>query len=94
MKACGATLTEIGKALSLPVSTVHSTCKADPLRDEGRSRPRAGRPKSWTPAEERLLLRHVRRNPNDTCAEIIAACGLALGRTTVNKILAEHGVRK
>jgi hypothetical protein len=64
----------------------------DALRDEGNSLHRSGAGLSYTEAEERLILRHVRNNPKDTYKQVIDACALSCGRTTIKKILAHHGI--
>jgi hypothetical protein len=38
---------EIAKVLKVPDSTVRTTLRVNPLRDEGKSRPRIGRPRSY-----------------------------------------------
>jgi len=88
----GASQAQIAKKLKLHKSTVGYTLKQDELRNEGQSLPQKPRGKSYTDAEERLLLRHVRLNPKDTYQQVIDVCGLSCKKTTVKKILKKHGI--
>jgi hypothetical protein len=49
-------------------SIVADTLEKEALRDDGHSLPRSGPPKCYTDAEERLVLRHIRKFPKDTYA--------------------------
>jgi hypothetical protein len=62
----GAKPAEIAADLNLTRSTVNYTLQQDELRNNGESLPRKPRGKSYTDAEERLLIRHVRLNLKDT----------------------------
>ena len=84
---------EIHRFYSHPTSTIRDTIEKDSLREDGHSAPRSGQPKSWTPAEERRVLRHVRRFPKDTYAEVIKACSVGFKKTIVKKILKLHGIK-
>jgi len=88
----GANQIDIAKDLKLTLSTVSYTLQQDELRNDGYSLPRKLRGKSYTNAEERLLLRHVRFNLKDTYKQVIATCGLSCKLTTVKKILKRHGI--
>ena len=88
----GATPASIAKELELEYSTVYRTIQNDLLRHEGKSLPRTPRKKSYSEHDERVLLRHVRANPKDTYREIMTACGLGCKKTTIRKILKEHGI--
>ena len=83
---------QIAKDLNLCDSTVRYTLQQDELRANGKSLPRKPRGKSYTDAEERLCIRHVRLHPKDTYQEVIDACQLSCKRTTVKKILKKHGI--
>src|SRR5882762_9844000 len=72
----GATPTQIALGLELDRGTVRYTIQQDPFRDDGETLPKDPRRKSYTLAEERLLLRHVRLNPKDTYATVIHVLGL------------------
>ena len=88
----GAKPKEIQDLLKISCRAIRSTLSLDDIRNEGESQLRIGRPKSYTEAEERLLLRHVRLNPKDSYAQVKEACDLSLSRNTIKKILAEHGI--
>jgi hypothetical protein len=88
----GGKSTEIETLLNISHGALRSTLSLDQLRDEGESQLRTGRPKSYTEAEERLLIRHVRANPKDTFAQVKTACNLSCSRNTIKKILAEYSI--
>jgi hypothetical protein len=54
--SAGITPTSIAKTLKLSQCTIASTIELDPLRINGASQPRSGRPKVYTEADYRLLL--------------------------------------
>lgn len=62
----GSTPAQIALGLKVDDSTIQYAIVQDLLQHEGFSLPRKDRAKSYTDAEERLLLRHVRLNPKDT----------------------------
>jgi hypothetical protein len=72
----GAEKAVIQRYYNHPYSTITDTIAKDALRDDGHSIPRSGAPKSYSPAEERRVLRHVRRFPKDTYAQVIETCSL------------------
>jgi len=74
-------------------STVINIILNNPLRNNGESLPRTGPPKCYTDAEERLVLRHVRKFPKDTYAQVITAYAVTFKKGTVKKILKEHGIK-
>jgi len=88
----GATPTQIAADLKLTRSAVRYTISIDPLRNEGISQPRAARKKSYTNAEERLIIRHVRLNPKDTYKQVKEACQLSFSNSTIKRILKAHGI--
>ena len=88
----GAKPSEIAERLELEYSAVYRTIQLDLACHEGESLPRAPRKKSYTEAEEWLLLRHVRLNPKHTYAEVKIACGLACSKSTIRKVSKEHGI--
>ena len=88
----GATPTQIAADLKLTRSAVWYTISIDPLRNEGISQPRAARKKSYTNAEERLIIRHVRLNPKDTYKQVKEACQLSFSNSTIKRILKAHGI--
>jgi transposase len=88
----GARPSTIAEELDLEYSTVYRTIQLDLERHEGKSLPRTPRKKSYTDADVRVLLRHVRLYSKDTYREVMIACGLTCKKTTVRKILKEHGI--
>jgi len=89
----GASLTKISRSYELLISTIFDTIDMDALRDEGHSLYRSGAGLSYTLAEERRILRHIRANPKDTYAQVITACTLGCSKNTVKKILKAHGIQ-
>jgi hypothetical protein len=83
---------EIHRFYSHPQSTVRDTIEKDSIREDGHSTPRSGAPKSWIPAEERRVLRYVRRFPKDTYIQVIIAYSVGFKKTTVKKILKLYGI--
>jgi hypothetical protein len=71
---------------------VRYTIEQDDTRNNGASLGRSGRPKCYTAAEERKLLRHVRGNPKDTYAKVKHATGMACSTSTIKRILKTHGI--
>jgi hypothetical protein len=88
----GATPTKIAHDLNLDRSTVRYTIAVDLIRTEGKSLPRIPRGKSYTEAEQRLILRHVRLNPKDTYQEVKDACNVTCSTSTIKRILQEAGI--
>ncbi|KFY70741.1 hypothetical protein V499_08970 [Pseudogymnoascus sp. VKM F-103] len=88
----GATPTKIARDLNLDRSTVRYTIATDPFRTEGKSLPRTPRGKSYTEAEQRLILRHVRLHPKDTYQEVKDACKVKCSCSTIKRILHEAGI--
>jgi len=87
-----AKFSEISQALSVPKSTVHDTLKVDPERDNGKSKPRTGRPLAYTARDEHKILRFVRRDPKSTYDDVQKACRVDFSTTTIKKILKKHGI--
>jgi transposase len=83
---------EIATVLNLPDSTVRTTIIRESQRLNGKSKKGRGRRKSYTPRDERNLLRHIRLNPKDTYAAVRQATGLEISRTTIKKILKASGI--
>jgi hypothetical protein len=81
----GADPTSIAKDLKLTRSTVNYTLQQDELRNDGHSLPRKPRKKSYTDADERRILRHVRLNPKDTYQQVIDQLELGCRRETLRR---------
>ncbi len=73
-------------------NTVKYTIKIDSLRNEGATRHKTPRKKSYTERDERNIIRHVRLFPKDTYKEVIFKLDLQCKRSTVKKILKKHGI--
>jgi hypothetical protein len=67
----GAKPAEIVTDLNLTRNIINYTLQQDELRNNGESLSRKLRGKSYTDAEERLLIRHVRLNLKDTYQQVI-----------------------
>src|ERR1700712_3214966 len=76
----GATPSKIARDFDLEYSTVYRTIQHDLLRHEGKSLPKTPRKKSYTDADERALLRHVRLNPKDTYKQVKEGTGVTCSR--------------
>ena len=70
----GSTPTKIAKDLNLDRETVRRTVCLDQIRDEGESLLKAARKLSYSPLEERHILRWCRLHPKSTYTEVKAAC--------------------
>jgi transposase len=88
----GATPGRISTLLNIPDQTVRDTISQDILRDDHKSKPRTGRPKCYTERDERMLLRHVRQFPKQTYAQVMNETQLGFSRSTVRRILQDHGI--
>ena len=84
---------EIQRFYSHLYSIVSDTITSNELHDNGHSKPRSGTPKSYSSAEERRILRYMRRFPKDTYTQVIEACSLSCKKNTVKKILKEYGIK-
>jgi Transposase len=84
--------TDIQGLLNVSRGAVRSTLKLDSLGLEGDTQLRSGRPKSYSEATERKILRHVRLHPKDTYTQVILACDLIIKRGTIRSILSRHGI--
>ena len=83
---------EIQVALDCSRGALRSTLKFADLRNEGQSQTRIGAPKSYTDADERNLLRHIRKNPKDSYAMTQKACGMKCSKSTIKRIFVKHGI--
>ena len=90
--AAGQKAPAIAKDLNLVLGTVKYTIRQDKLRNDGHTLPKKPRRKTYTPHQERLLVRHVRLHPKDTYAEVIIACNLDCKTSTIKTILKKYGI--
>jgi hypothetical protein len=88
----GAKPAAIAIKLKIPRKTIEYTLQQDELRNDGHSLPRKARKKSYTDAQERRIIRHIRIHPKDTYQNVIDACELGYKRSIVKKILKRHGI--
>jgi hypothetical protein len=88
----GAKSSDIQVVLDCSRGALRNTLTFADLRAEGKSRARIGAPKTYTEADERNLLRHVRKNPKDSYAKIKDVCGMTCSKSTIKKILVKHGI--
>jgi hypothetical protein len=92
LTAGGAKSKSIETFLNVSRGAVRSTQDFDHLRDDGHQQARSGRPKEYSEATVRKIIRHVRQYPKDSYADVIKACNLSIKRTTIKTILSEHGI--
>ena len=90
----GLTTTRITRELKLDRGTVRYALEQAPLRYNGRTKGRKAREKSYTDAEERLVIRHVRLNPKDTYKQVLTATGVVFKTTTLKKMLKAASITK
>ena len=83
---------EIEIALDCFRGALRSTLKFANLHNEGQSQTRIGAPKSYTDADERNLLRHIRKNPKDSYAIVQRACEMECSKSTIKRIFVKHGI--
>ena len=88
----GAIPAEISRELQVPDSTVRRTIFLDPLRDEGYSKPRCGRPEKYSERFKRNLIHFVRKEPKASMAKIRKHMGVKISNGTITRILAAVGI--
>ena len=74
-------------------STIRDTIEKEALRHNGYSLPYISRLKSYSPAEEQLVLRYIRKFPKDIYKEVIKAYAVIFKKDTVKKILKEYRIK-
>lgn len=89
----GAKKAIISRYYNYPYSTVADIIDKEALRDDGRSLPRTGRPKCYSDAKERLVLRYVWRFLKHTYTEVVKACKIIFQKDIVKKILKAHKIK-
>lgn len=91
--ACaGASIAELSEAHNIPKSTIKDTIKQAPLRHEGYSQPRPGRPQKTSEADKRLILRIVRKDPSLTYKQLREATRLEISHDIFYRILKAAGI--
>lgn len=89
MSQVGLGTREIARKTFLPPSTVQSTLERNPVRHQGESLPRSGRPPILSHRHRRLLLRIVRANPKLSYREIRNQSAVDVSDRTIRRILAD-----
>ena len=91
--AFGGSISEIATHFDVPPTTVKGILKRAPLQPDFASHARCGRPKSYTPYDERQILRIVRREPKITYAQLRRQSGIAISKSTFRRILQSRGIK-
>jgi transposase len=91
-KAVGLTNTQISKNLKCGKTTVFDNLIKNPLRNDGKSLPRKGRPPSLNRVQKRNLLRIIRINPKITYRVLALEIGVDVCRTTLYRALKDEGI--
>ena len=81
----------ISQDLQIPRSTIVDTIQQNSTRNEGKSNPRPGRPKSYSERDERHILLLIKRDPFITYQSIRERTGLNLSSRTFLTILKKSG---
>lgn len=89
---CGTRPAHIARILNLPDSTVRTTIRNAPLRNEGETRPRTGRPVTYSDREVRRTVRHVRQYPKATYEEIRRNLDYKYCNKTIRAMLEPSGI--
>lgn len=93
-RAMGHRTTWISKQLHTPESSIRTTLSRAPLRNEGRSQLRSGRPKVLSDQDQRHILRIVRNNPKFTYQEVREATGVTCCARTLSRFLDTYNIKK
>jgi hypothetical protein len=89
----GAKKAVISRHYNYQYSTVVDTIDKQAERNDGYSLPRIGWLKCYLDAEERLVLRYVRKFLKHTYVEVIKACKVIFKKDIVKRILKAHGIK-
>jgi hypothetical protein len=92
MHECGHNIPWIMNRLKLSRCAVRYTIDQDELRDDGETLPRPGQKKSFSPLDERNILRCARTNPKFTYAKLKEFTGVGCSHKTISRILRSHGI--
>jgi transposase len=91
-KAIGLSNEQIGGRVFCSPSTVQTTLRLNPLRNNGKTRPRSGRPSTLSRTDRRNILRIIRRNPKMTYAILKLEARVEVSRTTIYRLFKEKGI--
>ena len=85
--------TEIARVLNHPLSTVKDTLNKTDSNNDYVTTPRPGRPRKYTPQDERYILRIVRREPKITYRQLVTDTQIQLSRSTLYRLLKRVGIK-
>ncbi len=88
----GLTNEHISQLTNCTPGTVATTLQLNTLRNDGKTRPRSGRPSKLTRYDKRLILRTIRRNPKLTYAALKIETGVTVSRSTLYRMLKDEGI--
>jgi hypothetical protein len=92
--ASGQSAASLGRELGKDESTIRKTLKLNPLRIDGNTQPRSGRPPIACPRAIRRLLRLVRHEPTLTYAQVKTRLIITWSHDTIMRILDKYGIKK
>lgn len=92
LASAGCSSASIARSVNCPDSTVRTTLKTAPSRDDGESAPRDGRPKILTSRDERHIIRRARIEPDITYLELKERCSLHCHEKTIYRVLKDYGL--
>ena len=92
MYECGHNVPFIMARLKLSRYAVRYTIDQDELRNDAETLPRPGQKKSFSPLDERNILRCARTHPKFTYAKLKDFTGVECSHKTISRILASHGI--
>ena len=92
--SAGQSPTAIAKAFKISRTTVYRTIKRFQERNDLRSKPRTGRPRSLSTREERYIARIARRFPRISWRALVHMDSVNVSRSTIRRILRRKGIRK
>ena len=85
-------IAEIAEDKLLKKTTVKTTIYWATTRAKGQSAPRKGRPKSYSPKDERCVIWHARRKPKCTYSDLRTDTSLTLSNNTLRKLLRNNSI--
>ena len=86
-QALGHTPVAIGKALNLPRTTVETTIRKEPERNNGETKSRSGRPRQLSLRDQRYIIRFARINPRITYKQLRQEAGVICSKSTLYRTL-------
>jgi transposase len=91
-KAVGLTNQQISENLHCGKTTVFDNLVKNPLRNNGHSLSRKGRPPALNRTQKRNILRVIRSNPKITYQALKLEVGVEVHRTTLYRMLKDEGI--